>query len=92
MSRTRQLRQTRPTRLKGWTGPPYPGELGKRIWESVSARSLGSVDSLPDDADQREPAQSDGSARQKVPCAAQMENYFFGEGADKVSGYVPPSA
>ncbi|HWS75392.1 MAG TPA: Fe(2+)-trafficking protein, partial [Quisquiliibacterium sp.] len=33
---------------------------------------------------------SDPRARKYL--AAQMEKYFFGEGADRVAGYVPPPA
>ena len=31
-------------------------------------------------------------ARARKYLMTQMENYFFGDGADQVSGYVPPKA
>jgi Fe-S cluster biosynthesis and repair protein YggX len=70
---------------------PYPGELGKRIYENVSkeawAQGLKQQTMLVNEnrlnlADQR--------ARKYL--AAQMEKHFFGEGADQAAGYVPPSA
>ena len=70
---------------------PYPGELGKRIWENVSKEAwqqwLAHQTMLVNEnrlnlADQR--------ARQYL--ARQMEKHFFGEGADAAAGYVPPSA
>ena len=75
---------------EGLDFPPYPGELGKRIWESVSKEAwaawLKQQTMLVNEnrlnlADQR--------ARQYL--ARQMENHFFGSGADVVQGYVPPT-
>ena len=69
---------------------PYPGELGKRIWSSVSKEAwaawLKHQTMLVNEnrlnlADQR--------ARQYL--ARQMEQHFFGSGADQAAGYVPPS-
>lgn len=69
---------------------PYPGELGKRIYASVSKEGwqqwLKHQTMLVNEnrlnlADQR--------ARQYL--ARQMERYFFGEGADQPTGYVPPA-
>ena len=76
---------------EGLDFPPYPGELGKRIWESVSKEAwaawLKHQTMLVNEnrlnlADQR--------ARQYL--ARQMERFFFGEGVDQPQGYVPPSA
>ena len=70
---------------------PYPGELGKRIYEGVSKEAwqqwLRHQTMLVNEnrlnlADQR--------ARQYL--ARQMERFFFGEGADQPAGFVPPSA
>ena len=68
---------------------PYPGELGQRIYAQVSKEAwalwLKHQTMLVNEnrlnlADQR--------ARQYL--ARQMENFFFGSGADQVAGYVPP--
>ncbi len=69
---------------------PYPGELGRRIYEHVSKEAwatwLKHQTMLVNEnrlnlADQR--------ARQYL--ARQMERFFFGEGADQPTGFVPPS-
>ena len=70
--------------------PPYPGELGKRIWSEVSKEAwaawLKHQTMLVNEnrlnlADQR--------ARQYL--ARQMEKFLFGEGAEQPAGYVPPT-
>jgi Fe-S cluster biosynthesis and repair protein YggX len=76
---------------EGLDFPMYPGELGKRIYDSVSKEAwqlwMKHQTMLVNEnrlnlADQR--------ARQYL--ARQMERFFFGEGADQPAGYVPPSA
>ena len=75
---------------EGLDFPPYPGELGKRIYQSVSkeawAQWLKHQTMLVNEnrlylADQR--------ARQYL--ARQMDQHFFGTGADAAAGYVPPT-
>ena len=75
---------------EGLDVPPYPGELGKRIWQQVSkeawAEWMRQQTMLVNEnrlnlADQR--------ARQYL--ARQMEKHFFGEGADVAQGFVPPT-
>jgi Fe-S cluster biosynthesis and repair protein YggX len=75
---------------EGLDFPPYPGELGKRIYESVSkeawAQWLKHQTMLVNEnrlnlADQR--------AREYLK--RQMESHFFGGGADTAAGYVPPA-
>lgn len=75
---------------EGLDFPTYPGELGKRIYDSVSKEAwavwLKHQTMLVNEnrlnlADQR--------ARQYL--ARQMEQFFFGGGADKPAGYVPPT-
>jgi Fe-S cluster biosynthesis and repair protein YggX len=67
------------------------GELGKRIRENVSKEAF--------EAWKRHQTMlvnenrlnlADARARQYL--VRQMENFFFGDGADKPAGYVPPSA
>ena len=79
------------TDAEGLDFAPYPGELGKRIFESVSKQAwadwMRQQTMLVNEnrlnlADQR--------AREYLK--RQMEKHFFGEGADQVQGYVPPSA
>jgi Fe-S cluster biosynthesis and repair protein YggX len=70
---------------------PYPGELGKRIYEQVSkeawAQWLKHQTML---VNENRLNLADARARQYL--ARQMEKYFFGDGADQPQGYVPPSA
>jgi Fe-S cluster biosynthesis and repair protein YggX len=75
---------------EGLDFPPYPGELGKRIYENVSKEAwqqwLKHQTMLVNEnrlnlADQR--------AREYLK--RQMESHFFGSGADAAAGYVPPS-
>ena len=76
---------------EGLDRPTYPGELGKRIYGSISKEAwalwMKHQTMLVNEnrlnlADQR--------ARQYL--ARQMENFFFGAGAEQPSGYVPPSS
>jgi len=70
---------------------PYPGELGKRIYNQIGKEAwalwMKHQTMLVNEnrlnlADQR--------ARQYL--ARQMELFFFGDGGDKPAGYVPPPA
>lgn len=70
--------------------PPYPGEMGRKLWEQVSKQAWADWmkhqtmlvnENRLNLADQR--------ARQYL--ARQLENYFFGGGTvDAAAGYVPP--
>jgi Fe-S cluster biosynthesis and repair protein YggX len=70
---------------------PYPGELGKRIYDQVSKEAwqqwLRHQTML---VNENRLNLADARARQYL--ARQMERYFFGEGADQPAGFVPPSA
>ena len=70
---------------------PYPGDLGRRIYDHVSAEAwqlwLRHQTMLVNEnrlnlADQR--------SRQYL--ARQMERFLFGEGVDQPAGFVPPPA
>ncbi len=70
--------------------PPYPGELGKRIWENVSKEAW--ADWLRHQTmlvNENRLNLADVRARKYL--AQQMEAYFFGDGAERPAGYVPPS-
>ncbi len=76
---------------EGLAQPPYPGELGKRIYQSVSKQAW--ADWLRHQTmlvNENRLNLADARARQYL--AKQMESHFFGDGADAVAGYVPPSA
>ena len=75
---------------EGLDFPVYPGELGKRIYDNVSKEAF--------EAWKRHQTMlvnenrlnlADARARQYL--ARQMENFFFGDGAEQPAGYVPPT-
>ena len=75
---------------EGLDFPPYPGELGKRIYENVSKQAW--ADWLKHQTmlvNENRLNLADARARQYL--LRQMENHFFGAGADQVAGYVPPT-
>ena len=69
---------------------PYPGELGQRIFDNVSkeawAQWLKHQTMLVN-----ENRLNLAYARARQYLARQMENYFFGAGAEQPAGYVPPT-
>ena len=74
---------------EGLSFAPYPGELGKRIYDNVSKEAF--------EAWKRHQTMlvkenrlnlADARARQYL--ARQMEQFFFGEGAERPAGFVPP--
>jgi len=70
---------------------PYPGELGKRIWENVSKEAWAAwLKHQTMLVNENRLNLADARARQYL--ARQMENYFFGTGVDQPAGYVPPAA
>lgn len=76
---------------EGLDFPPYPGELGKRIYESVSKEAwAGWLKHQTMLINENRLNMADARARKYL--ATQMEKHFFGEGADVAQGYVPPSA
>jgi len=75
----------------GLTYAPYPGELGKRIYQQISAEAF--------EAWKRHQTMlvnenrlnlADARARQYL--ARQMEQFLFGGQAETPAGYVPPSS
>jgi Fe-S cluster biosynthesis and repair protein YggX len=76
---------------EGLDFPPYPGELGKKLYESVSKEAWASwLKHQTMLVNENRLNLADQKARQYL--ARQMERYFFGDGqADQAQGYVPPS-
>jgi Fe-S cluster biosynthesis and repair protein YggX len=76
-------------RRRGLDFPPYPGALGKRIWENVSkeawAQWLKHQTML---VNENRLNLADPRARKYL--MEQTERHFFGAGAEIASGYVPP--
>lgn len=75
---------------EGLDFPPYPGPLGKRIWEEVSKQAWAEwMKQQTMLVNENRLNLADARARQYL--ARQMEKHFFGDGADVVQGYVPPT-
>jgi Fe-S cluster biosynthesis and repair protein YggX len=73
----------------GMDFPPYPGDLGKRIWENVSKEAWAAwLKHQTMLINENRLNMADPAARKYL--AEQVESYFFGAGADTVSGFVPP--
>jgi Fe-S cluster biosynthesis and repair protein YggX len=70
--------------------PPYPGELGKRIWEQVSKEAWAAwLKHQTMLVNENRLNLADTRARKYL--AQQMESYFFGGQVDQAAGYVPPA-
>ena len=70
--------------------PPYPGEMGVKIWQSISQEAWEEWKAIQTRlVNENRLNLADARARQYL--ARQMEKHFFGDGADTVAGYVPPT-
>jgi Fe-S cluster biosynthesis and repair protein YggX len=73
---------------EGMDFAPYPGELGKRIYDSVSKEAWeGWKKQQTMLINENRLSLADPSARKYL--MEQTEAHFFGSGAEKASGYVP---
>ncbi|MHB1678597.1 MAG: oxidative damage protection protein [Sulfuriferula sp.] len=76
---------------EGMDFPPLPGEMGQRIFANVSKEAwAGWLRQQTMLVNENRLNLADAKARKYL--MDQVEKYFFGEGADKVEGYVPPAA
>jgi Fe-S cluster biosynthesis and repair protein YggX len=73
---------------EGLAFPPYPGELGKRIYETISQEAwqkwLAHQTILIN-----EHRLSPINPEHRKYLEGEMEKYLFGEGSEKPAGYVP---
>lgn len=70
--------------------PPVPGEMGKRIFANVSKEAWQQwIKYQTMLINENRLNLMDARARKYL--AEQMENHFFGDGADRISGFVPPA-
>ncbi|MBM5574395.1 MULTISPECIES: oxidative damage protection protein [Deefgea] len=73
---------------EGLDFPPLPGELGKKVYEQVSKEAWTAwVKHQTMLINENRLSLADPSARKYLQ--QQLENYFFGSGADAIQGYVP---
>jgi Fe-S cluster biosynthesis and repair protein YggX len=77
--------------LPGLATPPWPGELGKRIFENVSQEAwrqwLAHQTML---INEYRLTPIEPKAREFL--VKEMEKFFFGEGSEKPKEYVPPKS
>lgn len=72
----------------GLARPPIPGPLGQRIFENVSEEAWQQwVQYQTMLINENRLNLMDPQARKYL--SAQLENHFFGSGADAISGYTP---
>jgi Fe-S cluster biosynthesis and repair protein YggX len=75
---------------EGLDFPPVPGEMGKKLWESVSKEAWAAwLKHQTMLVNENRLNLADLRARKYL--TQQMEKHFFGDGADAAAGYVPPT-
>ena len=75
---------------EGLAFAPWPGELGKRIYENVSKEAWqGWIRHQTMLVNENRLSLADPRARKWL--AEQMEKHFFGTGAEMPAGYIPPT-
>ena len=75
---------------EGLPRPPYPGPLGQRIFEQISASALQAwLEHQTMLINENRLSPLDPATRKFL--ASEMEKFLFGEGAEKPAGFVPPS-
>lgn len=75
----------------GLDRPPYPGELGQRIYENVSKEAWQEwlkLQTMLINENRLSPV----NPQHRQFLEEQMEKFFFGEGAQTPEGYVPPES
>ena len=75
---------------EGLSFPPYSGELGKRIYDHISKEAF-ELRKRHQTMLVNENRLNLADARARQYLARQMEQFFFGEGAEQPQGYVPPT-
>ncbi len=76
---------------EGLDFPPYPGELGTKIWQNVSKQAWQEwVQTQTRLVNENRLNLADARARKYL--AQQMQRFLFEDGNVEAQGYVPPSA
>lgn len=76
---------------EGLDYPPYPGELGKTIWQSISKKAWQDwMDVQTRLVNENRLNLADARARKYLK--EQMEKYLFEDQDVEAQGYVPPPA
>jgi Fe-S cluster biosynthesis and repair protein YggX len=76
---------------EGLDFPPYPGELGQRIWQQVSKEAWEEWKGVQTRlVNENRLNLADSRARKYLQ--QQMERFLFEDGSVEAQGFVPPSA
>ncbi|OXR49261.1 MULTISPECIES: oxidative damage protection protein [unclassified Pusillimonas] len=74
---------------EGLAAPPYPGEMGVRIWQSISKEAWEMwIQTQTRLVNENRLNLADARARKYL--AQQMETFLFEDGNVEAQGYVPP--
>ena len=74
---------------EGLDFPPYPGEIGKRLYDNVSKQAWQAwLEHQKMLINEHRLNLAESRARKYLE--EQMLKHFFGGGADQAAGYVPP--
>jgi len=74
---------------EGLDFPPWPGDLGKRVYENISKEAWQLwIQHQTMIINEYRLNAMDPKAREMI--ATEMEKFLFGEGSDKPEGYVAP--
>lgn len=76
---------------EGLEFPPLPGEMGKKIFDNVSKEAWQQwirMQTMIINENRLNLA----DPRHRAYLSEQLQKHFFGDGADQISGYVPPKA
>jgi len=76
---------------QGLDYPPYPGELGKRIWAEISKEVWQEWTQIQTRL-VNENRLNLADARARKYLTQQMEKFLFEDGSIEAQGYVPPTA
>jgi Fe-S cluster biosynthesis and repair protein YggX len=76
---------------EGLDFPPYPGELGQRIWQQVSKEAWEEWKGIQTRL-VNENRLNLADARARKYLQQQMERFLFEDGSVEAQGFVPPSA
>jgi Fe-S cluster biosynthesis and repair protein YggX len=76
---------------EGLDFPPYPGELGQRIWQQVSKEAWEEWKGVQTRL-VNENRLNLADARARKYLQQQMERFLFEDGNVEAQGFVPPSA
>ena len=76
---------------EGLDFPPYPGDLGARIWREISKEAWEEWKQIQTSL-VNENRLNLADARARKYLQQQMERFLFEDGQVEAQGYVPPSA